>query len=91
MANTNIWKSRALAIRPQLLILDEPAAGMNGSETTELASFITKLNKNGLTVMLVEHDRGLVVLASGRKIADDVPQVVCQHPGVLEAYLGGDD
>ncbi len=89
--------ARALAMKPDLLILDEPAAGMNDSETAELAGFITELNSEGLTIMLVEHDMSLVmgicervvVLASGRKIADDTPAAVRRSPAVLDAYLGG--
>jgi branched-chain amino acid transport system ATP-binding protein len=88
--------ARALAGRPKLLILDEPAAGLNDSETAELARFISRLHVDGLTILLVEHDMNLVmsicqrviVLASGRKIADATPDVVRADPAVLEAYLG---
>ena len=88
--------ARALAMRPDLLILDEPAAGLNDSETAELARFIATLNAQGLAIMLVEHDMTLVmgvcsrvvVLASGRKIADAAPAQVRADAAVLEAYLG---
>jgi len=88
--------ARALALGPDLLILDEPAAGLNESETRELAAFIRDLHAGGLTVLLVEHDMTLVmgicervvVLATGRKIADAPPDVVRRDPAVLEAYLG---
>ena len=85
-----------LAMEPELIILDEPAAGLNDTETRELAAFIKRLHGEGMTVLLVEHDMGLVmgicervvVLATGRKIADAAPEVVRKDPAVLEAYLG---
>ena len=92
--------ARALAGRPRLLILDEPAAGLNDSETLALAGFIESLRADGLTILLVEHDMGLVmrvcsrviVLAFGRKICDADPAAARQDPAVLDAYLGtGDD
>ncbi len=91
--------ARALATEPELLILDEPAAGLNETETAALATFITALNQGGTTVLLVEHDMGLVmgicrrvvVLAAGRKIADGSPATVRADPAVQLAYLGADD
>ena len=88
--------ARALALQPKLLILDEPAAGLNDTETTELARFVRELSDGGLTILLVEHDMTFVmslcervmVMASGRKIADDTPERIGRDPAVLEAYLG---
>jgi branched-chain amino acid transport system ATP-binding protein len=88
--------ARALAAQPRLLLLDEPAAGLNAHETDALADIIQKLNAGGTTVLLIEHDMALVtriaqriaVLDFGRKIAEGTPDEIKQHPDVIAAYLG---
>ncbi len=87
---------RALASEPQLLLLDEPAAGMNPQETLELMQFIQHLRSMGVTTLLVEHDMKLVmilcdrivVLSYGKKIAEGKPGEIQIHPEVIKAYLG---
>ncbi|MCL4802486.1 MAG: ABC transporter ATP-binding protein [Burkholderiales bacterium] len=89
--------ARALAMRPKVLLLDEPVAGMNREETEDMARFILDIQEErGITVMLVEHDMGLVmdisnhvvVLNFGRVIASGTPAEVRASPQVIEAYLG---
>lgn len=91
--------ARALAAKPRLLLLDEPAAGMNQTEKRALRNLIAGFKADGITVVLVEHDMELVmgicdeihVLNQGRTIASGQPTTVRHHPRVIEAYLGAED
>lgn len=91
--------ARALACEPKLLLLDEPAAGLNMKETAETARLISKIKDTGVTVLIVEHDMSLVmnisdeiiVLSYGQKIADDTPLSVQKNPEVISIYLGEED
>ena len=89
--------ARALAAEPKVILLDEPAAGLNATETSALEALIRKIADQGITVMLVEHDMKLVmgisdrllVLNYGRVLAEGAPEEVRQNPDVIAAYLGG--
>jgi len=91
--------ARALATEPTLLLLDEPAAGLNIYETAEIGRLITKIRETGVTVLLVEHDMSLVmdisdeivVLSFGEKIAEDLPHNIQQNEEVIRIYLGDED
>ena len=88
--------ARALAARPKLILLDEPAAGLNPTETGEIDQLIRRIAERGITVVLVEHNMKLVmevsqrvlVLHEGRKLAEGDPRRVSEDPAVVEAYLG---
>jgi len=90
--------SRAMAVEPQIILMDEPAAGLNSRETAGLAELIHKIQDLGITIVLVEHDmelvmdvcESIVVLNLGKKLAEGTPREIQENKAVIAAYLGED-
>lgn len=90
--------ARALAAKPKLLLMDEPAAGLNETETVEMRKLIRRISEAGITVLLVEHNMGLVMQVSdrvlvidyGSRLAEGTPEEIQNDPKVIQAYLGGE-
>jgi branched-chain amino acid transport system ATP-binding protein len=98
-AQNRLEIARALALQPRLLLLDEPAAGLNPAERAELRQLIQTVHEEGVTIAMVEHDvrmvtglcRRVIVLDHGEKIADGTSEDVIEDPLVVAAYFGEDD